>query len=312
MGAHGCGPVAAGTFRRKKGDNFRLMDSLPVPPPAQRGPARRRYRPSAVIAASMACHGAALAGFVASPPLWPWALGALAADHALLAALSLLPRSAALGPNWTRLPAAARQARQIAITLDDGPHPEVTPQVLALLAAHRVRATFFCIGERVRQHRALVREMAAAGHTIENHSEHHFWSFSLMGPRGMLTEIERAQSSIAEATGRAPRFFRAPAGLRNPLLEPLLARSGLMLASWTRRGYDTVNRNPADVLARLSRGLGAGDILLLHDGRPAALSTGTPVVLEVLPRLLDAIAAAELHPVTLADALQGAVQGARA
>ena len=68
--------------------------------------------------------------------------------------------------------------------------------------------------------------------------------------------------------GRAPRFFRAPAGLRSPLLDPVLARLGLTYVSWTRRGLDTIDANPATVLRRLARGLSAGDVLTLHD-RPA-------------------------------------------
>jgi len=99
-----------------------------------------------------------------------------------------------------------------------------------------------------------------------------------------------------------PGFFRAPAGLRSPLLEPVLHRLGLQLASWTRRGFDTVRNEPSEVLGRLCRNLAAGDILLLHDGHAARTPTGAPIVLEVLPPLLAAIAQAGLRPVTLAEA----------
>jgi peptidoglycan-N-acetylglucosamine deacetylase len=260
-----------------------------------------KYRPSALIAASVAAHGAALAGTLAWPRLWPWALGAVLADHLLLVSYGLVPRSQALGPNWTRLPASAHSAGHVAITFDDGPDPQVTPRVLALLEAARARATFFCIGERVRRFPALAREIVACGHTIENHSEHHPWWFSLLDPARMSTEIERAQLSIAETVGRLPRFFRAPAGLRNPFLEPLLARAGLTLTSWTRRGFDTVNRSADSVLARLAANLRPCDILLLHDAGGAQSRAGTPVVLEVLPRLLEELATRRLTPVTLAD-----------
>jgi peptidoglycan-N-acetylglucosamine deacetylase len=83
----------------------------------------------------------------------------------------------------------------------------------------------------------------------------------------------------------------------------VLARAGLKLASWTRRGFDTVNRSADGVLARLGHRLGAGDILLLHDGNAARTADGQPVVLAVLPRLLAAIAAHRLTPVTLAATL---------
>jgi peptidoglycan/xylan/chitin deacetylase (PgdA/CDA1 family) len=225
------------------------------------------------------------------------------ANHLQLASLGLWPRSRALGPNWTRLPEAAAARGEVAITIDDGPDSEVTPAVLAILAAHRARATFFCIAARAEHDPQLVRACVAQGHAIENHSYHHRHYFSLLGPQALRRELERAQRSLTLLSGRAPAFFRAPAGLRSPLLEPALQRLGLQLASWTRRGFDTVRADAALVLARLSRNLRAGDILLLHDGHAARTRTGTPVVLEVLPPLLEAIAAAGLHPVTLIEAL---------
>jgi peptidoglycan/xylan/chitin deacetylase (PgdA/CDA1 family) len=104
-------------------------------------------------------------------------------------------------------------------------------------------------------------------------------------------------------TGSSPRFFRAPAGLRNPFLDPILTRLRLSLVSWTRRGFDTVNGNSDAVYRRLANPLEDGDILLLHDGNAARGRGGAPVILEVLPRLLDALAVKQLRPVTLRSAL---------
>ena len=101
--------------------------------------------------ASLGVHAGALAAVLARPSLWPWAVGAVLADHALLTAAGLTPRSALLGPNWTRLPDPAAGRRQVAITLDDGPDPRITPRVLDLLDERHARATFFCIGERDRK-----------------------------------------------------------------------------------------------------------------------------------------------------------------
>ena len=261
-----------------------------------------RWLPSPLLKGSAVLHAGALAALW-HRELWPYALGAVVSDHVLLTACGLWPRSTLLGPNWTRLPAAAAADRRIALTIDDGPDPEVTPQVLAVLEQHRARATFFCIGERVARHPALAREIARCGHALENHSQRHPHHFSLLGARAVAREIEHAQQTIAEHCGSLPRFFRAPAGLRSPLLQPQLARLGLRLASWTRRGFDTVNGDPASVLARLRRGLGAGDILLLHDGRAARTCEGVPVIVKVLPALLAHIAAAGLTSVTLREAL---------
>ena len=121
------------------------------------------------------------------------------------------------GPNWTRLPDGAAASGAVAITIDDGPDPDITPRVLALLDEHGAKATFFCVGEKVRRYPDLAREIVRRGHSVENHSQRHAHHFSLLGPRGLTNEIGQAQESIA-ASRRCDtaRFFRAPAGLRNP------------------------------------------------------------------------------------------------
>jgi peptidoglycan-N-acetylglucosamine deacetylase len=261
--------------------------------------AERRWTPPPFLYASAALHVAAAAAVLARPGVWPWALGAVAANHLAITALGLWPRSGWLGPNLTRLPTPAARRGEVAITIDDGPDPEVTPRVLELLARHGARATFFCVGERVERHPELARDIVRRGHDIENHTQRHRHDFSLLGPLGMRAEIDGAQQSIARVTGVRPRFFRAPAGLRNPFLEPVLCRLELRLASWTRRGFDTVNGDADDVYRRLSRSLRAGDILLLHDGHSAHAQGGVPVILEVLPRILDTLQARQMRPVTL-------------
>jgi peptidoglycan-N-acetylglucosamine deacetylase len=262
-----------------------------------------RWKPTLTIRASLALHAGGAVVLVARPHLWPWVLGAIVADHLVLTAAGLWPRSKLLGPNWTHLPNAAAAAGAVAITIDDGPDPAITPRVLDLLDQHCAKATFFCIGERVEQHSELAREIVGRGHSIENHSQHHLHRFSVLGPASLASEIERAQDTIEAVTGQRPRFFRAPAGLRSPFLEPALARLGLRLASWTRRGFDTVSPDASVVLQRLTQGLRGGDILLLHDGHAAYTPGGTPVILEVLPRLLQAVSAARLTPITLRSAL---------
>ncbi len=92
--------------------------------------------------------------------------------------------------------------------------------------------------------------------------------------------------------------------MRTPLLAGVLAGQGLELASWTRRGFDTVSRAPERIARRLLRGLAAGDVLLLHDGGPSA-ATVRPPVLEVLPRLLEALDRRGLRGVALPDPTAG-------
>jgi len=256
---------------------------------------RRPWRASPLLRASAVLHVAALIVTVLRPHWWPWTVLAVIADHLWLTATGLWPRSTGLGSNWVELPAAAAARGEVAITIDDGPEPQVTAQVLSILARYDARATFFVIAQ-------CVRDCIAAGHAIENHSYAHRHNFSLLGPGRLGREIERAQNALTLITASRPRFFRAPAGLRNPFLDPVLQRQELQLASWTRRGFDTINADADVILGRLTRGLKAGDILLLHDGHASLTSNGTPVILEVLPRLLEAIKHKALRPVTLVEA----------
>jgi peptidoglycan/xylan/chitin deacetylase (PgdA/CDA1 family) len=262
-----------------------------------------RWRPSAFIAGSIALHAAALVVVLLADEWVWWALGAVVANQVVLTALGMWPRSTLLGPNFNRLPPAAQARSEIALTFDDGPDPDVTPRVLDLLDAHGVRATFFGISTLAGRHPEVVREIVRRGHAVENHSCGHLVTFSMMGMGGIRREIAQAQHTLSSLAGRAPRFFRPPAGLRNPLLDPVLHEMGLRLVSWTRRGFDTRQDDADQVAGRLLDGLAAGDILLLHDGHSARTASGTPVVLEVLPRLLDAARAKGLRFVTLGQAI---------
>lgn len=260
------------------------------------------WKPTLAIKATLALHAAALVGCVLAPAIWPWALGALVINHAIITTAGLLPRTTLLGPNLTRLPDSAIARREIAITIDDGPDPDVTPRVLDLLDAANAKATFFCIGWRARENPALCRDIVARGHRIENHGDSHSNAFAFFGPRRMTADIVAAQSTLSDITGQAPRYFRATAGLRNPFLDAVLHGLGLQLASWTRRPYDTRCGDPETVFQRLTRDLGPGDILLMHDGHAASMADGRPVILAVLPRLLATLNNHQLIPVTLHDA----------
>lgn len=262
-----------------------------------------RWHSAPLVRAVIALHVAALGFVVVLPGQWPWAVAACIASHWAVVGVGLWPRSRWLGPNLTRLPAAATARNEIALTIDDGPDPAVTPRVLDLLDRHAARATFFCIGKHAERHPELCREIVRRGHAIENHSQRHRHNFSVLGPRGLARELQASQDTLARLSGQRPMFFRAPAGLRNLFLEPVLARLGLQLASWSARGFDTRVGDRERVKTRLLRGLRAGAILLLHDGHAARTAAGEPVILEVLPAVLESAAAAGLRPVTLREAL---------
>lgn len=263
---------------------------------------RYSWRPTPVVRLSILLHVAAGVTVLMQPALWPWALGAVAANHLLLTAAVFWPRASVLGANMVRLPAPAAARGEVCVTFDDGPDPEVTPRVLELLDRSGAKATFFCVGEKAAAFPDIVREIARRGHGIENHSHRHSGAFAFYGIFRLRRDLESAQAVVAGITGRAPRFFRAPMGLRSPLLDPVLARCGLRYVSWTRRGLDAVHRDPHKVLRRLVSGLAAGDILLLHDNGRGRTRDGTPVALAVLPELLERIRANGLRAVTLVAA----------
>ncbi len=258
------------------------------------------WRPSPFIVVAVLAHLVGVLLLVGGVVGWPWVAAVLAGIHVTIGIAGLLPRCTLLGENLTRLPPAAIARREVAITIDDGPDPAVTPAVLDLLDRYGAKATFFCPGAEVERHPGLCREIRDRGHELANHTLRHSWLFALLGPARIAREVDAAQATLAAIAGVAPRFFRPTAGLRNVFLYPVLARRGLTLAAWTRRGLDTREGDPAVVLARLTRNLAAGDILLLHDGNAARTAAGVPVILEVLPPLLETLRRRGLVVVSLA------------
>jgi peptidoglycan/xylan/chitin deacetylase (PgdA/CDA1 family) len=263
-----------------------------------RGP----WKPTPLLGASAALHISGAAALALAPQAWPVICGTLFTNHVVLAAHSMWPQSGWLGPSLSRLPEEAARRGEVALTLDDGPDPKVTPAVLDLLDQAGARASFFCIGRNVAAHPEIVQEIARRGHQVENHTWSHPHFFACSGPATQRQQMEKAQEVIEDATGRRPAFFRPPAGFRNLFLDRELWAAGLTLSAWTRRGYDTVERDPAKVAERLLRGLAPGDVLLLHDGSTLR-DGGNRVVLEALPRVLDALAARGLRSVPLSEGL---------
>jgi peptidoglycan/xylan/chitin deacetylase (PgdA/CDA1 family) len=180
----------------------------------------------------------------------------------------------------------------VALTFDDGPDPELTPRVLDLLDAAGQRATFFCIGKQAEVHPDIVLSIRNRGHGIENHSYSHRYGFALRGAKAMARELTLAQDVIESISGYRPKFFRPPAGIQSVWLRSVLIETRLSLVSWTRRGFDTVSSDGQRVTSRLiGKGLTAGEILLLHDR--------VPLVIDVLPRLLEHMKQRDLKSIAL-------------
>ena len=113
------------------------------------------WKPTPFVKLSLLIHALAVIVWLLAPTLWLWALGAVLINQILLTGAGLLPRTTLLGPNLNRLPVAAIQRREIALTIDDGPDPLVTPRVLDLLDAAGAKASFFCIGRYAEQYPEL-------------------------------------------------------------------------------------------------------------------------------------------------------------
>lgn len=259
------------------------------------------WRPAPVIVLSIALHVIAALAFAVGPGQWPWILALVVSNHVALGALVLAPRSNLLGPNIVRLSETAAARGEISLTFDDGPDPEITPRVLDILEQHGARASFFCVGERAARFPRVVESIVRRGHSVENHSQRHSHAFAFYGLGRLRRDIRTTQMVLTQITGRRPEYFRAPAGFRSVLLDPVLADCGLRYVSWTRRGFDAVSSDAARVVERLVDTLRAGDILLLHDG--ARAGAGEPTVLKVLPQLLSELSQRGLKSVPLPAAL---------
>jgi peptidoglycan/xylan/chitin deacetylase (PgdA/CDA1 family) len=191
----------------------------------------------------------------------------------------------------------------VALTFDDGPDPVHTPKVLDLLGAAGARGTFFVVGERAAGAPDLVREMAARGHEVENHT----WSHSnlwLCGPRRTEREIARAHEAIASLTGRPPRFFRPPWGMVNLAVFTTLRRLGTPCVLWSLQPEGRRPVAPHEMASRVLRGIGPGAIVDLHDAEGVPGAPGR--LLEALPPMLEGLRAAGYACVPLAELLSPA------
>lgn len=174
----------------------------------------------------------------------------------------------------------------IALTIDDGPSPVYTPQILDLLAKYRVTATFSMIGIQVAECPALVREVAAAGHVIANHTWLHRNLPALTAPDA-YAEIDRATEAIHRATGQVPRFFRAPGGAWSTPVLRHCQETGMIPLGWSVDPRDWSRPGVPHIIGNILANTRAGSIILEHDGGGDRSQTVAALSV-VLPRLLDA------------------------
>jgi peptidoglycan/xylan/chitin deacetylase (PgdA/CDA1 family) len=221
----------------------------------------------------------------------------------------LLPALAGIGypvPPLAAFSARLRRALRIedqtadgcgyALTFDDGPHPQGTPAVLELLAAADVKATFFLVGERVREFPTLAAEILAAGHEVGLHCDRHR-NLMRLAPPQVRRDIAMAESSIAAATGRMPVLYRPPYGIPNATALRIARSRAWRTLLWSAWGRDWERDATADSIARtVLTGIAPGAVVLLHDADYYGARDSWRATVAALPRVLDGLAELELAP----------------
>jgi peptidoglycan/xylan/chitin deacetylase (PgdA/CDA1 family) len=245
-----------------------------------------------IVPLRAAAAGGALAGALLPPDLRASAWAGIGTLYVAVAGFGIVSlRSGIFGKATIR---GESGRPEVALTFDDGPDPDATPRLLDLLAERRARATFFCIGEKVRVSPRVARRAREEGHQIGNHSFRHSKATTLFSARALRLDLERCQRAIEDAAGVRPRFYRPPYGLASRAGDRVTQDLGLETVGWQARGIDVRGSSPQRVVARLRRRLEPGAIVLLHDGR-----RDPEAVLEITSCLLDGLAELRLEPVAL-------------
>jgi peptidoglycan-N-acetylglucosamine deacetylase len=176
--------------------------------------------------------------------------------------------------------------KRIALTIDDGPSPVYTPQVLALLEKYGISATFSMIGTQVRAYPGIAREVADAGHVIANHTWTHA-NLPMLSATSISDQISRATGAIHKATGRTPTLFRAPYGAWSPYVLERCAASKLTPVDWSVDPRDWARPGVSAIVNNIMRNTKTGSIILEHDGGGNRSETVAALKI-VLPRLINA------------------------
>jgi peptidoglycan/xylan/chitin deacetylase (PgdA/CDA1 family) len=153
----------------------------------------------------------------------------------------------------------------IALSFDDGPDPEKTPQILRLLKETNTKATFFCIGNKIAANKDIVKQTYNEGHLIGNHSfSHGFW-FDMLSTEKMTDELRATDEAVNDAIGKKPKLFRPPYGVTNPNVRNAILSGDYIPVGWNVRSLDTVIKDQKKLLAKIKNKLAPGAVFLFHD-----------------------------------------------
>jgi peptidoglycan-N-acetylglucosamine deacetylase len=188
----------------------------------------------------------------------------------------------------------ALDSGNVALTFDDGPISSKTEKILEILDRYKISATFFCIGNRVKENPALVKQIHSKGHIIGNHSYWHGKLFDLQTSAAISKELEDTDEIIFETVGVKPKFFRPPYGVTNPMVASAIRQGGYKTIGWSVRSLDSVIKDSEKLFQKVSSVIKSGDVILFHDFSESTI--------EILPRLIEHIHKSGLKIVSV-DAL---------
>jgi peptidoglycan/xylan/chitin deacetylase (PgdA/CDA1 family) len=253
--------------------------------------------------AVVACENTRVNPWVATP-------AAIAAVAGVAAYGAVWPRAQLFGATVCR----TNSPRKLAITFDDGPNPAITPKLLDLLDRSNAKATFFVIGAFARECPDLVREIAARGHVVGNHTETHP-ALVFLRPAEIQVELRLCHSAITNALGAPPKWFRPPFGVRNPWLASAARALDMRVVMWTLIPGDWSAPSAEWLIGRMKpiaanaerlakNTTGTGDILCLHDGGHRAQNVDRTRTLAALEHWLPRWRDLGLEFVTINDAVR--------
>jgi peptidoglycan-N-acetylglucosamine deacetylase len=232
----------------------------------------------------------------------PVALGASAGAFLVLLADGIFrPSSSVLCPTISHGP---RQRPEVALTFDDGPHPEVTPSVLDELGRHHARATFFVIGRHLEKHSAIAARAVLEGHEIGNHSWTHSHFQNFYSTSAYAADLDRGARLIQQLCGSSTEpLYRSPIGLKSPALARVAHSRNSTVVAWSLHSRDTIARDPQATAMRVLALVRPGDIILMHDGHDRDDRRRT-LAARALPLILSGLQERGLRSVTVSELLR--------
>jgi len=212
------------------------------------------------------------------------------------------PRSWFYGKVWSN---GNRNHSQIALTFDDGPNEPYTSQVLGILEQHKIKATFFVIGQNARRYPEVCRRIVTAGNVIGNHSYHHHKSLCLRWGKTVSRDIELAHQAIYECTGFEPKLFRPPHGFRTPWLMRTVRHLGYTVVTWDNMTGDwKADKSGEEIVRTITQRAKPGSVIVLHDGRDSRPSYDRSQMLQALPLVIGTLKERGFDFVTIPELLE--------